>query len=147
MRKVLAIMLAVLLLGGSVAFGAINNQVISKTTLTNVTTSATTGPVYIGDYRKVGFLVVYTEDIAGAFINTALVGQYNISSVPFTMSWFDLAGNYTMQGAENITANTTYFMWLDQDKWPVSYVNLTFTAGGVNLTAANNVTAYIIGQK
>jgi hypothetical protein len=149
-KKLFLTVLGILLAVNFAFASGVNKKILSETQLTNATNTTYTGPIYIQDYNKVGFLVTYKEfgTVATANVTVNLTGSYNgnESTDSFSAYFYDTAGGTTLQSTEVITANSTYNLYVDQN-WGIPYINMTFWAQGVNTTTTANVTAYIIGQK
>jgi len=147
LNKLLAIILAAMLLSGVIRSyaGVDNKEIISLTTLDNVTTSASSGIIGIQDYSKASFIVDYAETEA---INSTLTitGSYDNTSW-FDLSFYDLAGGTTLQTSQTLTGNGTYFCWLPVSNWAIPFVNLTISSTETNATIVSNITAYITGSK
>jgi len=147
LNKLLVIILAAMLLSGVIRSyaGVDNKEIISLTTLDNVTTSASSGIIGIQDYSKASFIVDYAETEA---INSTLTitGSYDNTSW-FDLSFYDLAGGTTLQTSQTLTGNGTYFCWLPVSNWAIPFVNLTISSTETNATIVSNITAYITGSK
>ena len=147
LNKLLVIILAAMLLSGVIRSyaGVDNKEIISLTTLDNVTTSASSGIIGIQDYSKASFIVDYAETEA---INSTLTitGSYDNTSW-FDLSFYDLAGGTTLQTSQTLTGNGTYFCWLPVSNWAIPLVNLTISSTETNATIVSNITAYITGSK
>lgn len=136
-----------LFFGVSCYAAPIRTEVIADTRLDDSPTIATSSSLYIQDYDKVGIFVNYAETDVGLSESITVTVDVSYDGTSWVdASFYDFAGGTTAQTSENITANSTYYCWLDAGV-NVPEMRVILTASNSNAVATCNVSAYVVGQK
>ena len=145
-RLMLVLVLAGLFLSPVFA-GQVNEEIISITNLTSSSSLATTGPFYIGDYKKLSFIIYNDETDAGAVVNNtfSMRGSYD-GTTWLTQSFNDFASPVTLVTSEAFTADTNYFCWATP-MFTMPILNLTITTDSITAGNYTNVTVFLVGEK
>ena len=147
MKKLLLVLALSGLLVSQLFAGQVQEEIISITNLTNSSSLATSGPIYVGDYKKLSFIIYNDETDAGAVVNNtfSMRGSYD-GTTWLTQSFNDFASPITLVTSESLTTDTNYFCWLTPIM-TMPILNVTITTDAETSGNYTNVTAYLIGEK
>jgi opacity protein-like surface antigen len=113
MRKVLAVVVAMVLMA-SVAFGAqVQKEIIDETL--SISNAAGEADINISDSKRVSFFATIDNNRTTAAVTAVVTAAYSLNGTDWTdISWMDVAGGVTPQTSETTaSAEQTYVGWLD----------------------------------
>ena len=146
MRKILVCLLvgAVLLLSGTAQAGTLRKTIIDAVTLDDDPTSVTSSVVNVQQADSTGFFLDYDETEVGG-IQVAITIQISYDGTTWLSgSFYDLGGGpATFQTTETLTADGSYFFWLEKAS-NVSRVRVVVTATGSDSDDTAIIDAFVV---
>jgi len=149
MRKILLALLGTML-ATSVCFAAQEVRTIIDTTILSSTVTAARGTAYIGDSEKTAFYVFYDETQVDKILSAVVTIDTSVDNTNWTTASFrDYNGSSvseTLQTAETIGVDGTYFCWFDEDL-TLPYVRMNIAGTNLDTDDVITVKAYLVEKK
>ena len=122
-------------------------EAIASTTLDADPTAANSGAITTLNADKVAFFVTVDETEVGNSISVAVTLQVSFdNSTWLSASFYDYAGGATLQTSETISADGSYYLWLNKDI-VAPYVKLILTATNTDADDTAVVSASVAIRK